>query len=64
MGDSTAGKTWLSFSLFAEACLNGAFAKHRLIYDDVEGGALMDVRKYFGASVADRVEPPEIAREF
>lgn len=58
VGDSRAGKTWLSFSLFAEACRNGAFQEHELVYDDVEGGALMDVERYFGKDVVARVRSP------
>lgn len=58
VGDSTSGKTWLSLSCFAEACRNPAFKNYRLIFDDVEGGALMDVKHYFGAEVARRMEPP------
>src|SRR2546423_5801296 len=48
VGDSVSGKTWLSLSCFAEACCNDAFHDYRLIFDDVEGGALMDIRRYFG----------------
>lgn len=58
VGDSDSGKTWLSFNLFAEAARNPAFAKHRFIFDNAERGALMDVQRYFGAAVAQRVEPP------
>lgn len=58
VGDSAAGKTWLSFCLFAEACRNPAFSEHELIYDDVEGGALMDVERYFGKDVVKRVQQP------
>jgi hypothetical protein len=58
VGDSASGKTWLSLSCFAEACQNPAFNDYRLIYDDVEGGALMDIEHYFGKRVAKRLEPP------
>jgi len=58
VGDSASGKTWLTMSCFAEACLNPAFQDYRLIFDDVEGGALMDVELYFGKEVARRLEPP------
>jgi len=56
VGDSVSGKTWLSLSAFAEACRNPAFRDYRLIYDDVEGGALMNVSHYFGKDVARRLE--------
>lgn len=58
VGDSASGKTWFSMTCFAEACINPNFKKHRLIFDDVEGGALMDIEGYFGKEVARRLEPP------
>lgn len=58
VGDSASGKTFLSLTCFAEACCNANFANYRLIFDDVEGGALMDIRKYFGQAVQERMEPP------
>lgn len=58
VGDSTSGKTWLSLTCFAEATRNKAFKDYRLIFDDVEGGALMDMEFYFGKEVARRLEPP------
>ncbi len=58
VGDSNSGKTFLSLTCFAEACLNPAYSDYRLIYDNGEEGALMDVRKFFGQAVADRIEPP------
>lgn len=58
VGDSTSGKTWLSLTCFAEACLSSHFKDYRLIFDDVEGGALMNIEHYFGKEVARRMEPP------
>lgn len=58
VGDSTSGKTWLALTCFAEACRNRHFDKYRLIFDDVEGGALMDIEHYFGKQVKRRMEPP------
>lgn len=55
VGDSTSGKTWLILSCFAEAARNPAFNKYELIFDDVEGGAQMDVEHYFGKKVAQRI---------
>jgi RecA/RadA recombinase len=60
VGDSTSGKTWLSLTCFAEATINKAFKDYRLIFDDVEGGALMDVEYYFGKEVARRMESPSM----
>lgn len=58
VGDSQSGKTWLGLSCFAEACINKSFDDYRLIYDNVEDGALMDLERFFGAKVAERIEPP------
>ena len=58
VGDSSSGKTWLSFSLLAEAARNRHFDKHRFVFDNAENGALMDVQHYFGGGVAERLEPP------
>lgn len=58
VGDSASGKTWLSMSCFAEAARNKHFKDYRFIFDDVEGGALMDVENYFGKEVMRRLEPP------
>lgn len=58
VGDSQSGKTFLSLTCFAEAGINPHFEDYRLIFDNAEDGALMDVAKYFGRNVADRIEPP------
>ncbi len=58
VGDSSSGKTFLSLTCFAEAMLNKAFKDYRLIFDDVEGGAMMNFAKFFGERVAKRVEHP------
>lgn len=62
VGDSQSGKTWTSLSCFAEACRNPAYKDYRLIFDDVEGGALMDIPFYFGEKVAKRIEPPKVVK--
>lgn len=58
VGDSTSGKTWLALNCFAEACLNKRFDDYRLIHDNAEDGALMDLEEFFGSAVAERIEPP------
>lgn len=58
VGDSDSGKTFLSLTCFAEALANPNFSNYRLIYDDVEGGALMDLEKFFGLAVKDKIEAP------
>ena len=60
VGDSSSGKTFFSLTCLAEAANSKAFENYRLIYDDVEGGALMNLEKFFGASMADRLEPPSV----
>jgi len=58
VGDSASGKTFLTLTCLAEAAINPAFANYRFIYDDVEGGALMDIERFFGKQVAMRLSPP------
>lgn len=58
VGDSGSSKTWFTFCLFAEAARNPRFAKYRFVFDNAENGALMDVERYFGRAVLDRLEPP------
>jgi len=58
VGDSESGKTFLSLTCLAEASINSNFDDYRFIYDDVEGGALMDLEKFFGRKVAERLESP------
>jgi len=60
VGDSASGKTFLSLTCFAEATINPNFDKYRLIYDGVEGGAMMDIERFFGKRVAERLEPPAV----
>lgn len=60
VGDSESGKTWLTMQTLAEATRNIRFKDYRLIYDDVEHGALMDLEHYFGKTLAKRVEPPYV----
>lgn len=62
VGDSQSGKTWLSQSCFAEANMNEAFKDYDLIFDDVEGGALMDIEHYFGKATAARISPPRMEK--
>jgi len=58
VGDSASGKTFLSMTCLAEASVNKSFKDYCLIYDDVEGGVLMDVERYFGSRLKERLEPP------
>jgi len=56
VGDSQAGKTWVSHTILAEASINPNYDDYRLIYDDVEGGALMDMERFFGKRLVERME--------
>jgi recombination protein RecA len=60
VGDSRSGKTWLSLSCMAEAAIDERFNEHRFIYDNVERGVKMDLARYFGQAMADRIEPPRL----
>jgi hypothetical protein len=63
VGDSTSGKSFLALTCFAEACINPNFDGYRIIYDNAEDGALMDIEKFFGKAVVDRIEPPAGTKE-
>jgi RecA/RadA recombinase len=58
VGDSSSGKTWLMLTCLAEASINANFDSYRFIYDNGEDGALMDMEKYFGPKMVERLEPP------
>lgn len=58
VGDSDSGKTVLVLTILAEAGLNKHFKGYRFIYDDIEGGALMNIEQFFGKEVARRLEAP------
>ena len=55
-GDSSAGKTWISYTCLAELALNTKWDNYKVIVDDVEEGALMDIERYFGKSLAKRLQ--------
>lgn len=67
-GDSMSGKTWLGMSCFAEAARDDRFDRYRFVYDPTEGGALMDLERFFGKRVVERIEwmdpPSGTVREF
>lgn len=57
VGDSDAGKTFLSLTAFGEASINKSFDSYRFLYFLGEpGGALMDKAGCFGKKAADRIE--------
>lgn len=56
VGDSNSGKTWLTLTSLAEAANNPKFDNHTLDYVNVERGAIMDWRKFFGRKMVDRTQ--------
>ncbi len=58
VGDSQAGKSWLAKTIMAEACKNLFYSNYRLIDDNPERGTLMDIPRYFGKTLAGRLEKP------
>jgi hypothetical protein len=62
-GDSSAGKTWVGLSFLAEAAINRHFKDYRLIHDNAENGAWMDIAKYFGTTLEEKIEPPAGTKE-
>lgn len=58
IGDSSAGKTILTYTGLAEMAHNKIFDEYRLIVDQAEYGEDFDREKLFGRSFNQRVEPP------
>lgn len=58
IGDSSAGKTFVTLTAFAEAHRNKKFDEARFIFDDAEHANEFDMGKLFGEGVAERVEAP------
>lgn len=58
VGDTDSGKTFFCLTCLAEAVRNKRFKDHRFVYDGGEFGALMDMEKFFGKAVMERLEPP------
>jgi len=59
VGDSSSGKSFLSLTCLAEAANHPTFQDYRFIFDNAENGALMNIRKFFGKRVAEKLEPPK-----
>jgi hypothetical protein len=60
VGDTDSGKSFWSHTLLAEASIDDNFNDYRLIYDDVEYGSLMNIKKLFGACLEKRKESPSV----
>ena len=57
IGDSSAGKTVLAGTCLAEAAMDPRFADYQLVFDDVEGGAMM-FEKFYGPRIAELIQGP------
>lgn len=58
VGDSDSGKTFLTLTCLAEACINPNFDDYDIIFDNGEDGALMDIERFFGPRLVERIRPP------
>lgn len=56
VGASRAGKSFIGMTTLAEASINPAFDKYRLICHAPERGIRMDLKKFFGNKLAQKVE--------
>jgi len=56
IGDSSSGKTFFGFTIFAECDLLPRFDKFKFIYDDVEAANEFDLEELFGKSCSDRID--------
>lgn len=63
VGDSSSGKSVLSMTILAEAALNKHYNNYQFIHDNIENGVLMDIRKFYGRKVEERLMPPKGTRE-
>lgn len=63
VGDSSSGKTFLTLTCMAEAAKNPNWNEYDFIFDDVEGGALMNFTQYFGSKMASRVKAPRYSED-
>ena len=60
VGDSSSGKTFEIWTMFAEAAKKLSFDDYDFIFDDIEKGSLMDLVHFFGKKVTQRVRPPAV----
>ncbi len=59
IGDRSAGKTFLSWNIFAEMVTTGLFDEYSLHYDDAERRLRIAIKKMFGERTKSRVELKE-----
>lgn len=58
VGHSSSGKTFLALTGMAEMSIDERFSHYRLIHDNVEDGALMNIEQFFGPAAAARIRLP------
>lgn len=56
IGDKSAGKTFLSWNIFAEMNASSLFGRYGLHYDDAEQRLRIAIKKMFGKSIEDRID--------
>jgi len=55
IGDSSAGKSFLAFTIFAESAKNPKFDEYIFVYDDVEASNEFNIPKLFGQKCYERI---------
>lgn len=63
IGDSSAGKTFLAFTAYAEANQNKAFNDYAFIVDDAEHANEFDMEYLFGEETAERIIAPKYNKD-
>lgn len=63
VGDTNAGKSFLSKAFLAEASINKSLDNYELILDDVERSDFINTEKFFGPKLAKRIQPPRTDSE-
>jgi len=58
VGDSDSGKSMFMLSTFQEALNNPSFEGYKLIFDNAEGGALMNIGEFFSKELEDTMIGP------
>lgn len=57
-GKQESGKTFFAMTCLAEAAKNPNFDSYDFVFDNAENGALMDIKKFFGQRVAEKLQSP------
>lgn len=57
VGDSSAGKTVLAMTIAAEIANDERFDDYEIVYEPAENGAHINIRKFYGRRLAERIRP-------